>query len=234
LSIGFLFFGEVAVFAQGVSNNFRIDESFIGPGGNLEASSNSYRFDPGQQSVGNTGVTESASTTYTVQQGAETTNDPRLACILDTVNIDFGPLSTSVSTTANASFSVLNYTSYGYVVNIVGDPPATGTYTLRGLDPAEESNPGTEQFGINLADNTAPDIGASPVQVPDSDFSSGAATDSYDDPDWFRYVAGEAIASANKSSGQTDYTISYLVNVSSDTGGGEYSGQQTIVCTGTY
>jgi len=228
------FFHEASVVGQGASNSFRIDESFVGPGGALDSSSSAYQFQSGQQSTGSPGAVESASTNFASQGGYTTTEEPRLACILNTSSINLGALSTSISTTATATFSVLNYTSYGYIVSIVGSPPTMGSYTLRGLNPAEQSNPSTEQFGINLVNNAAPDIGSDPVQVPDGTFSSGTVTDSYNDADWFRYVPGETIASALASSGQTNYTISYLVNISATTAGGSYTGNQTIVCTGTY
>ncbi|MGH9856421.1 MAG: hypothetical protein ACRD4B_01125, partial [Acidobacteriota bacterium] len=152
--------------------------------------------------------------------------------------------STSATATATASFSVLNYTSYGYIVNVVGNPPAAGSYTLAGIttdptDPNSTSQQGVEQFGINLVRNidflgVGNDLGADPAQVPDGTFSFGSVTTNYSVPGRFHYVPGETIASAPKSSGQTDYTISYIVNVSTDSGGGQYTGSQTIVCTGTY
>lgn len=226
---------DVVVLAQGNSNNFRIDESFIGPGSNLESNSNNFSVEAGQSSVGGTGAVESASTNFQSQGGPTTTSDPSLTCSLDAASIDFGGFSTAVTLTANATFSVLNYTSYGYTVSIIGNPPSMGDYSLTGLNPASGSETGTEQFGINLVANTEPEVfGAFPVQVPSSDFSSGDASSNYNTPNQYRYVAGESIASAGESSGQTNYTISYIVNVSNNTPGGTYTADQVILCTGTY
>lgn len=222
------------LWAQGASTNFRIDESSIGPGGNLDSGSASYQIESGQQSVGNTGVGESGSTNYTTQSGDTTTADPRLSCVLNSGSLNFGGLSNSVTVYGTATFSVLNYTSYGYNVTILGNTPSNGLHNLTAMSSTGPSVIGTEQFGINLRDNATPNVGADPVQTPSGSFSYGTATANYNTADNFRYVAGEAIATAPRSSGQTDYTISYIVNTSSNTPGGQYTGSQTILCTGTY
>lgn len=221
--------------AQGTSSNFRIDESFIGPGGALESSSTNYSIDPGQQSTGNQGgVGESSSTSYGTQSGATTTSDPRLVCTVNSGSLNLGALSNSVTVTGTAGFSVLNYTAYGYNVAILGNPPNNGSHSLTALSSNSGSIVGTEQFGINLKDNATPNIGSEAVQVPSGTFSFGAAASNYNLVDSFRYVSGETIAHAPKSSGQTDYTISYIVNTSTTTPGGSYLGNQTLLCTGTY
>ena len=232
---GVFVFNDVVAWAQGASTDYRIDESFIGPGSNLESNSAGYTIEAGQQSVGNTGGTTSSSTDYNVLGGHTTTSDPSLTCALNTSTINFGAFSSATTLTANATFSVLNYTTYGYNVTIIGNPPSQGAHNLTGLNPAATSQVGTEQFGINLVANTSPtSFGAFPAQVPDSTFSFGDATANYSTPNTYRYVSGEVIASAPKSSGRTDYTISYIVNVSNNTPGGAYSGNQVILCTGTY
>ncbi len=227
------------VLAQGSSNNFRIDESFVGPGGALESNSSSFKTAPGGQSLGNQAGgaegNESTSTNFKTQGGATTTNDPSLSCTVNSSNINFGSLSTSTPATGTATFSVLNYTAHGYVVQIIGSPPSNGAYTLAAMSSNAASSPGTEQFGINLVANTSPSTyGANPVQVPSSSFSFGVAATNYNTANSYRYVSGETIASAPKSSGQTDYTISYIINVSNTTAGGAYAGNQSLVCIGTY
>jgi len=237
--LALFFIWGIRAHAQGTSSSYRIDESFIGPGGNLESGSTTYKLEPGQQTVGNPGgVGESSSASYTAQSGNTTTADPRLTCTINTSSLNFGALSTSVVSSGTATFSVLNYTAYGYNVTILGNPPTNGAHTLAGMSSTGLSVPGTEQFGMNLRDNgpsvTDPNIGADPVQVPSGSFSFGVAAAGYNTVNSYRYVAGETIASAPKSSGQTDYTASYIVNASTTTPGGSYTGNQTLLCTGTY
>lgn len=145
---------------------------------------------------------------------------------------NLGSFSATSATTATTTFSVSNYTSYGYVVQIFGDPPTNGTHSINGMGTTGASEVGTDQFGINLVANTAPkSFGANPDQ---GQFGFGTASANYNTSNQFRYVNGETIASAPKSSGVTTYTISYLVNVAPLTPGGNYTTHQTLVVTGTY
>jgi hypothetical protein len=213
------------------SQNYTIEEDFVGGGGRVESSSTNFT---AQDSLGAVGVGESAGTLYGQIAGATTTNDPTLTFIVDNATVNLGSLSTSLTRSGTATFRVLNYTSYGYLVQIIGDPPDNGGHTLSDLSSATASTTGTEQFGINLKNNATPDVGADPVQVPDSSFSFGAAASGYNTADLFKYVSGDTIATADQSSGRTDYTISYIANISTNTPGGSYSGGQTLVVVGTY
>lgn len=219
------------VFAQSLqSPSYRIDESFIGPGGSVYSSSPNYQE---SSTAGDIGVGESTSSSYQTVAGFNTTNDPRLSMIVNTPSINFGGLSTAATTTATSSFSVLNYTSYGYSVFTVGTPPTMGGHTLASMS-GSGSSIGTEQFGINLVDNSTPNIGSNPVQVPSSSFSFGTAASGYNSADTFKYGNGEEIAHSTKTSGETDYTISYVINISTTTPGGSYTGSQVLVVIGTY
>lgn len=137
-----LCFGGAIADAQGLSSNYRTDESFIGPGGTLESNSTNYRTAPGGQSLGNPGgVGDSESTNYRSQAGATTTDDPSLTCAVNTSTLNFGSLSPSV--TATATFSVLNYTSHGYLVQIIGNTPESDGHNLTALSSGGTSTIGT-------------------------------------------------------------------------------------------
>lgn len=221
------------------STNYQIQESFIGPGGDINSSSPNYG---SYGSIGDIGIGESAdpgppdpTAQFRTISGYNTTNDPALTFAVNTTSINFGALSTATATTSTATFSVYNYTSSGYVVQVVGTPPSNAGHTLTAMSSTAASTAGTEQFGINLVANTSPTtFGANPVQVPSGSFSYGAAAANYGTTNLYRYVNGESIATATQSSGQTNFTISYIVNVATSTPGGAYSGAQELVCTGTY
>lgn len=212
------------------SPNYSIDESALGNGGFIQSNSNSFQ---SSGSVGETAVGDSASTNYQVQSSSQTTSDPTLGFSITNGDVSFGTFSASGATTTTSTFSVSNYTSYGYVVQIVGSPPTdTSGHTITPMGTTGASQAGTEQFGMNLVANTSPtNFGANPDH---GQFGFGSATANYGTPNVFRYVSGESIASAPRSSGVTTYTISYLVNVTPLTPGGQYAGGQTLVCTGTY
>jgi hypothetical protein len=220
------------VWAVSQSSNFRIDEDFIGGGGLIESNSANFR---SAESIGDTAVGETGSTSFQTHDGYTTTNDPALSVTVPFTSIDFGELSLATAKTATSNFSVKNYTSFGYIVQLSGGSPKTGNDPLEPINPAGASQTGTEQYGINLVANTSPVAqGADPVQQPDATFGFGVAAAGYDTPNMYKFVEGDTIARATRSSGQTDYTISYIVNASTTTAGGTYTGTHQLIVIGTY
>ncbi len=218
------------VFAQGSSSNsYKLDESAVGQSGLPDSASSNYQ---GSGSVGDLGVGESASTNFGTLGGSQTSPDPNLIFSVNSSGASLPEFSAGTPSMATVTFSVLNYTSYGYVVLISGDAPTNATHSIATMAATGTSSPGFEQFGINLVANTSPQsIGANPNQ---GQFGLGIAAVNYNTPNNYRYVDGETIASAPKSSGQTDFTITYIVNVGALTPGGTYSTDQSLIVVGTY
>lgn len=211
------------------SPNYRFDESTLGSGGFIQSSSDNYR---ATGATGGLSVGDTSSSNYNVSTGTVTSPDPTLSFAITKADATFGRFSANTPTTATASFSVKNYTSYGYVVQIIGAPPKYGGHTITAMNETGASVTGTEQFGINLVKNTTPvAAGADPDN---GEFGHGEAAPNYATPGSFRYVSGETIAYAPKSSGETIYTLTYLVNVAPLTPGGKYTSNQSLVVTGTY
>lgn len=216
------------------STNYKFDEATVGAGNMNQASSTNFQ---ASSSFGDLGVGNSASGNFQIEAGSQTTPDPTLSLAILTTNANFGLFSASTPTIATSSFAVLNYTSYGYAVQLTGTPPSNGAHTITGMGTTATSQPGIEQFGINLVANSQPSsFGANPDngQFGFGQVGTGSGDTSYSTPNEFRYVSGETIASAPKSSGKTIYTISYLVNAAGITPGGQYISNQTLIVTGTY
>lgn len=220
------------VFAETLqSPNYKLDESSIGSDNSIQSSSANFKTDNGV-GVGALSIGSSASANYQVEGGTKTSPNPTLSFAINNSNVDFGSFSTGIATTSTASFSISNYTSYGYAVQIIGKAPSNGNHTISAMTSTAVSQAGTEQFGINLVANTLPvSVGSNPDK---GQFGFGMAAPNYAVSNSYRYVSGETIATSPKSSGITAYTISYLVNVNSLTPGGQYTSDQTIVVTGTY
>ena len=211
------------------SSNFRFDESAIGAGGLSQSNSTNYQ---SSNSTGDLSVGNTASGNYQINTGSQTTNDPTLSFALNNADINFGSFTASTASVTTANFSVSNYTSYGYVVQIAGVAPSNGTHTINAMTIKGPSQAGIEQFGVNLVANTLPtSVGANPNN---GQFGFGVAAPAYATSNEYRYVSGETIAFAPKSSGVTTYTLSYLINVASLTPGGQYKSNQTLIVTGTY
>jgi hypothetical protein len=214
------------------STHYGVDEVFFGSGGELNACSTSYC---SKQSAGELTVGNTASTNYQAQAGFNTTSTPYLQFIVNASSVDLGSLSSGTTYHTNGTFSVKAYLASGYVVQTLSDPPLNGGHSLTPLAAQTASNSSAEQFGINLAANTSPvTFGAAPVQVPGVTFGFGQVSTGYDTSNVYKYVKGDTIAFSTTSSGETDYTISYIFNVSPITPGGVYSFNHIMVATATY
>jgi len=225
------------VFAQYSSQSYQINQVFFGSGGSLQSSSNSYQ---AQVSIGELGAGNYKRNSYQIQAGFNTSDTPVLevnvnggTLVLGDVN---GVLSNNVASTYSATFTVENYLSHGYVVLITGSAPTDGPggHTLNALTTPTQSSPGTEQFGINLVQNHTPAVGANPQYLPDNTFSTGYAYGDHSTPNYFEYIPNTEIAYSDSSSGETQYTLSVLENISNNTPAGVYTGNLSVVVTPTF
>lgn len=156
-------------------------------------------------------------------------SDDALSFTVNTASVDLGEFTSTATGTGTATFSAaLNCSDDGYVVQITGDAPASGSHTIDAMASSAASATGTEQYGINLVDNTSPNIGANPSG------GSGQAATGYDTANLFKYVDGQTIAESATNSTQTDYTISFIINAASDTPAGDYSTSHNLTITATF
>lgn len=222
------------------SPHYEFTEDTVGSNGMLQTGSPNYQI---SLSAGDAAIGNTASTNYQIEAGSKTTANPALTVIINNGAASFGLFSATGTATATSTFSVVDYTSYGYSVFIDGNAPSNNGNIITPMAATAAPTPGSNQFGINLVANTSPTaFGALPVQKPDSSFGSGTVdsttcskiTAGYNTPNQFKYVSGDSIAASCKSSGETDYTISYIVDISSMMPGGQYTGNQSIICVATY
>jgi hypothetical protein len=241
VSIAVLVLQPMAYAQQSSSSNYQVNEVFMGAGGELNACSAQYC---AKQSAGEIAAGNTAGTAFRAQAGFNTDREPYIAFSVAGSSTDLGTLSTVGTAYSTGTFAVKTYLASGYAVTLASDPP-----TNNGAPPHALATPttptasavGTEQFGINLTTNTtggacnAPaNFGADPVQVPDNTFSFGTIATGYNTCGLFKYVKGDTIASSTKSTGETDYTISFIYNISSVTYDGLYTFNGTLVATSTY
>lgn len=222
----------VALATQSASSHYQVNEVFFGAGGDLNDCSASYC---AKESAGETGVGNTSSANYQAQAGFNTDRAPYLQFVVTGGSQSIGTLSTTTTQTATATFSVKAYLSSGYAVQVMGGGPTNGGYTMHSPSVPTSSAMGTEQFGMNLVANTSPKtFGSNPGQAPNATFSYGVASSGYNTPNYYKFVNGDTIASSSQSSGETDYTISYIFNVSNVTPGGAYTLRQILVATATF
>jgi hypothetical protein len=222
------------------SPNYRVDQTFFGSGGELDASSAQYR---ARQTLGEVAAGNTQGNLYQAYAGFNTTDEPFIEFFVNESNIDIGFLDISSASSTSGTFYVRAWQADGYVVRTESPPPSNTSpdidHELAPLTTGGASSPGTEQFGINLVFNddfcgVGCDLGADPLQVPDNTFAFGAAATGYDTGNVFRYNRGEVVAQSTKSTSRTIYTVSYLFNIAPDTPAGEYQFKHNLVATATY
>ena len=239
-------FGGNLSYAQSSSTNYSVDESYFGTGGDVNTGSGSYS---AQQSVGGLGVGDTVSTTYDANGGYLTQNHAYLEMEVTNAEVSFGTISDTTTSygaaqagACNCSFSVRTYLSSQYAVYTLSDPPTNennDVLAAKSVLAAPSSDPSVEEFGINLVDNTTPNIGANPFNDPGNSFADGEAATGYDTPDQFKYVIGDIIASSaatatNPATGKTDYTISYIAKRNSITPAGLFQMSHDLVVIPLY
>ncbi len=211
------------------SPDYKFEYTDIGGGGLNLSSSPNYQ---SVLSASDAAIGTSSSSNYQSAGGSQTTGDPSLSFTVDTGTSSFGTFSPTAAATATSTFSVSDYTSYGYAVQIIGNTLSNEGSQITAMGTTDVSRPGENQFGINVVANTSPiTFGADPNH---GQFGFGSAAPNYAIPNSFRYVNGETIVIGPKSSGVTTYTISYIVNVNSLMPGGEYTTNLALVCIATY
>ena len=213
------------------SSNYMVRETQFGAGGELEACSGSYC---SKQSLGDTAAGSTGSANYQAIAGFNTTTDPMLEVEVSNDPIQLGVLTPDAAATGTATIGVRSYLSSGYIVQLVGPAPNIPAHTLNSPNVPTASAVGTEQFGVNLRENSSPALGADPQQIPDDTFSFGNYTTNYGQPNLFMYTDGATIASSNTSSGKTLYTLSMVTNISPVTPAGQYKASFSVVVTATF
>jgi len=213
------FGGAGTVMAQtSNSNNYQMTESEFGT--TDEACSGRYC---AQVSIGDLSD-GSKMVSNTAQFGDIIDNEPQLDVIIEPGNSNLGILSINETASRTTKVQVRSYLTGGYTLQMLGDAPEFEGHTLKRLTSPTASKAGTEQFGINVVENTAPGVGMNPVQVPADTMTFGVVGDDYKTPNLFKYLNEDVIARSDTLSGRTDYTVSMIVNISSSTPAGHYTG----------
>lgn len=205
------------------SPSYQMTESQFGTGSSLESCSDQYC---ARVSIGDDGKASSATS---AEFGKADYSEPMLQMIVESGSSDLGNLTTERTGTKVMKVKVRNYLSGGYMLQIIGEAPKYEGHTLKTSGTIIESLPGTEQFGINVAANTIPEVGENPVLQPSGENGMSLVRAGYNTPNVYKYVNGDTIASSQENTGGADYTISMIVNISNATPAGHYSGDFAAV-----
>jgi hypothetical protein len=225
------FYTPIAVAQIPTSSNYSVPESGFTTGSEIDANSASYN---ARTSIGNLGIGQSESGNYIGFGGFITPEDEYVELVIPATTVDMGVLSPGIPGTGTATFSARSYLNNQYAIISMRDSPSNNNGdTIDPITTAAAFSASTEQFGMNLVANTSPVVqGAVPSRQPvdDGTFAFGEAAPGYETADLYQYNAGDTLArSVTRGYGETDYTISYLLNITSITPAGQYRMEQDLI-----
>src|SRR3989338_5021326 len=146
-------------------------------------------------------------------------------CAAGGSTVNLGTLSASSHAASNFGTSKMDAATNansGYAIAYAAANTLTGPNGTITANAGSTQVAGTEEFGINLKNNTDPDVGIDPVG------GSGSASAGYGTADSFKFnTSGEQVASASAATVSTTYNVSYVADISTITEPGTY--QTTVV-----
>lgn len=143
--------------------------------------------------------------------------------------IDFGVLNENQAKVATSQFAGATNGVGGVAVSIIGTTMTSGIHTIDALSTRDTSDPGSNQFGLNLRDNSFPNSGSNPTGP-----GTMTAVGDYNVPNEFAFNNGDQIASSPLSTDFSTLTVTYLVNIDPDQNPGTYTSTITYVATATF
>jgi hypothetical protein len=143
--------------------------------------------------------------------------------------INLGNLSTSSTKAGTSQLAGGTNSVSGYTVFVQGTTMTSGNNTIKALSTQTPSFPGNNQFGINLRDNSVPNIGANT-----SGSGSAVPMANYNMANQYKYLNGEAIARSTLPSDYNRMTVSYIININDSQPPGVYASTFTYLATATF
>jgi hypothetical protein len=155
-----------------------------------------------------------------------------LADDCDTANdnlIDLGDLRTTQVSRGTSQMLAATNAEFGLAIAAYGFTLTSGNNIIPALSNPTVSAPGNGQFGINLRDNSDPDIGQEPSGVgitnPVGDYG---VTNRY------TFRPGDVVATSPDATDMRKFTVSYIANVPPSQAPGVYTATITYICSATF
>ena len=148
----------------------------------------------------------------------------------DTYYTDMGALDAASTLKAQSQMAVGTNASGGFAITANGTPMSAATNVIDSPSIPTESLPGTNQFGINLVENSNPGVG----QNPEGEFANAIPSPNYSTPNMYMYVPGDVVAYSPNVSLMKKFTVSYILNASPSLRAGVYTSTMTFVASGRF
>jgi hypothetical protein len=145
------------------------------------------------------------------------------------VTIDVGDFSASRTSYTTTQFAGATNDNNGYNVSVLGTTLTSGNNTIDRMVSKSQSHVGTEQFGINLRDNSTPNVGHNKEGL-----GTLSAAAPYSSPNLFKFEPGAVIASSSAATEFNRMTVSYVININPDQPLGIYSTTLTYMAVASF
>ena len=143
---------------------------------------------------------------------------------------DMGQLDSESTLLAQSQMAVGTNASGGFAITANGTPMSAGTNVIDSPGVPTESEKGTNQFGINLVQNTEPAVGSDPQGT----WANALPSPDYSMPNMYKFVPGDVVAYSPSVSLMKKFTVSYILNSNKDLRAGVYTTTITYVASGRF
>lgn len=141
-------------------------------------------------------------------------------------NLNMGLLSSQTTGTASSQLAASTNSVNGYAVYVLGQTMVSGNNVITANSSPSPSIKGENQFGINLTQNSNPNVGSNPTG-----FGTAIPSPGYNQPNNFTFVPGSEIANSPTSTQFNILTISYVANVNKSDQPGIYATTLTYLAS---
>lgn len=143
--------------------------------------------------------------------------------------VDLGTLSPTEASSGESQMIAATNAEFGVAIAVYGTTMTSGNNTIPALALPTLSAPGNAQFGMNLRDNSDPNVGQEPT-------GAGIAnpTAQYNIPNRYVFDSGSVVATSPNVTDTRKFTSSYIVNISPSQPPGVYTSTLTYICTATF
>lgn len=143
--------------------------------------------------------------------------------------INLGELSKTSANFGSSQYSGATNDPGGFTTSVAGSTMTAGNKIIPALENPAPNRPGTSQFGINLRDNSSPNIGSNRSGPGTSTVMAG-----YNTPNLFKFVPNQVISRSLVSTDFNRFTVSYLVNASPSQPPGIYAATLTYIAVAAF
>jgi hypothetical protein len=143
--------------------------------------------------------------------------------------VDLGTLTPNSVASGSSQMMAATNADFGLVIGMYGTTMTSGNNVISALSSPTVSAPGNAQFGINLRNNSDPDVGDDPSG---GGIASPAAK--YNIPNRYAFASGDTVASSGDVTDTRKFTVSYIANVPPSQAPGVYTATLTYICTATF